>query len=278
MITRLLTQEDRDKAKALWLSTFDDPPAFVDWFFDHRYLPEWSAGMFDEGKLISVIHGAPMALTAGTTSFQALMTSGVATVPSERGKGHMYAAMRFLQTYAQERGVSALFNHPQRPGAYVHLDFRPSTFTKYWQGEGDFSPGEIAPFSEEKAYQVYSTIADRYTGLVLRDRDAFHLKMEDYRSDGARGFLMQKTGETVGYCVYFDKEDVYGEEVLSLKEYGPILHELQRLSPHKSVSAKLPPDADGAGEIRAQNVMLASEDIWRAMEGSKHPCFCVDEY
>ena len=80
------------------------------------------------------------------------------------------------------------------------------------------------------------------------------------------------------YCVYFDKEYVYGEEVLSLKEYGPILHELQHLSDHRSVSAKLPPDAEGTGEIRAQNVMLASEDIWRAMEGSKHPCFCVDEY
>ena len=278
MTTRLLTGEDREQAKALWQSTFDDPPAFVDWFFAHRYLPEWSVGVFEAGRLVSVIHGAPMELTAGKASFWALMTSGVATVPSERGKGHMYAAMRFLQAHAQEQGISALFNHPQRPGAYAHLGFRNSTFTKYWQGEGDFPSGEIATFSEDKAFEVYSAIGDRYAGFVLRDREAFHQKMEDYRSDGAQGFLLQAAGEAVGYCVYFKKEDVYAEEVLSLSSYGPILHELRRIAGSKGVCAKLPPDADGPGEIRPQNVMLASEDIWRAMASTDRPCFCVDEY
>ena len=44
---RPLTEGDRDQAKALWQTCFNDPPAFVDWFFENRYRPEWSAGTFD---------------------------------------------------------------------------------------------------------------------------------------------------------------------------------------------------------------------------------------
>jgi len=278
MIIRLLKEEDRKQAKALWQSIFDDPPSFVEWYFEHRYLPQWSVGAFEGNELICVIHGTPMALSAGDSSFPALMTSGVATVPRERGKGRMYETMRYLQAYADAQGIYALFNHPERPGAYAHLGFRPSTFTKYWAGEGAFAPGDIVPFSEEQAFRVYSTIAHRYTGFVRRDRAAFRLKMAEYASDGAQGFLLRQAGETVGYCVYFEKEKVYAEEVLSLGQYGPLLHELQRIAGAKPVAAKLPPDVDEVGEIRPQNVMLAPESIWQAMNDISRPCFCVDEF
>ena len=109
MNVRLLTPEDTHQAKSLWQMAFDDPPAFVDWFFAHRYLPQWSAGVFDGEKLISAIHGMPMQLTGTDGYFSALMTSGVATLPQERGKGYMYAAMRYLQAYAQEQGIRALY-------------------------------------------------------------------------------------------------------------------------------------------------------------------------
>ncbi len=278
MTTRLLSAADREQAKALWQSAFDDSPAFVDWFFAHRYLPSWSVGVFEGDSLISVIHGTPMELSTGAGSFSALMTSGVATVPAERGKGHMHTAMRFLQAHAHQQGIDALFNHPQRAGAYAHLGFRPCTCTKYWQGEGTFPAGRTAAFSEEKAFEVYTAVSDRYAGFVRRDRETFHQKMEDYRSDGAKGFSIEDAGETVGYCIYFEKEDVYAEEVLCLSGYGPLLHELRHLARGRRVGAKLPPDVDGPGELRPQNVMLATEDIWQAMEKSGRSRFCVDEY
>ena len=279
MIVRLLSDDDRSQAKALWQTCFDDPPAFVDWFFEHRYLPRWSVGVFDGAELISVIHGTPMQLSLGQeASFAALMTSGVATVPNRRGQGHMHGVMLYLQAQAERQGIRALFNHPQRPGAYAHLGFRPSTFTKYWQGAGEMSSGQIAPFSEEEAFRIYTTISNRYTCFVRRDRAAFRLKMADYAADGAKGFLLTEAGETVGYCVYFDKETVCGEEVLSLTEYGPLLHELKRVAAERSVSAKLPPDADAPGELLSQNVMLAPDDIWQALKTTGRPCYCVDEY
>lgn len=278
MTIRLLKDEDKVQAKALWQICFDDPPAFVDWFFENRYLPPWSAGVFDGDELVSVVHGTPMELTLGGSSLSALMTSGVATAPSARGQGHMHGAMRFLQAQAEKRGIRALFNHPQRPGAYAHLGFRPSTFTRYWTGEGIFQPGEIAPFSEDGAFFVYTALSDRYDGFVRRDRAAFRLKMADYASDGARGFLLRQAGRTVGYCIYFDKDAVHGEEVLSLTAYGPLLHELRRIAGDREVCAKLPPDIDVPGEIRPQNILLAPDTIWQALAASGRPRFCVDEY
>ena len=190
----------------------------------------------------------------------------------------MYSAMRYLQSYAEKHGVRALFNHPQQPCAYAHLGFKPSTFTKYWYGEGNFRSGTIIPFEEEKAYVVYTSLEDRYAGFVRRDREAFRLKMADYASDGGKGFMIEEAGETVGYCVYFEKEGIYGEEVLCLTGYDPILRELQRISYGRDLCAKLPPDADAPGELRPQNVMLAPHDIWTAMERTDLPRFCVDEY
>ena len=206
-----------------------------------------------------------MDLSLGDGSFTALMTSGVATIPEERGRGHMYDAMRFLQGEAERRGIRALFNHPQRQGAYAHLGFRPSTFTKYWQGEGAFPAGEIAPFRREEAFLVYAAMADRYTGIVHRDRDAFRLKMADYASDGARASC-SGGGEDRGLLRLLRQGG-------GLRGGGPVparlrspAHELQRIAGERSASAKLPPDADAPGEIRPQNVMLAPEDIWQAME------------
>ena len=125
---------------------------------------------------------------------------------------------------------------------------------------------------------MYTAATGRYAGFVRRDRAAFGLKMADYASDGAKGFLLQEAGETVGYCVYFDKDDVYGEEVLSLSDYGPLLHELKRLALGRNVCAKLPPDANAIGQVRAQNVMLAPDHLWQMMASLDQPCFCVDEY
>lgn len=278
MTTRLLTEKDREQAKALWQAAFDDPPAFVDWYFENRYCPAWSVGVFEGWELISVVHGTPMELSLDKTGFPALMTSGVATVPKERGRGHMYDAMRFLHAHAEKNGIRTLFNHPQRSGAYAHLGFRPGTFTKYWTGTVVGQPGVIAPFSEKEAYGVYAAAADRYAGFVRRDRTEFHRKMADYAADGAKGFLMHAAGKTAGYCIYFEKEGIWGEEVLSLDGYGPILHELRRIAEGREAAAKLPPDADAPGEIRPQNVMLASEDIWERMAVCGLPCFCVDEY
>ena len=278
MTIRLLTEDDRAQAKALWTACFDDPPAFVDWFFQNRYMPRWSVGVFEGEKLLTAIHGTPMTLSLGEGAFPALMTSGVATVPEARGQGLMHDAMEYLHAYAQRRGVRALFNHPQRPGAYAHLGFRPSTFTRYWKGEGTYPAGEIAPFSEDEAFRIYSALSARYVGFVLRDRAAFRLKMADYASVGGRGFLMKEAGETLGYCIYFDDGSLLGEEVLSLGGYGPILHELQRLAGNKALSAKIPPDADASGDVLPQNVMLAPEDVWQTLTASEKPRFCVDEY
>ena len=278
MNCRLLTEGDKAQAKALWQTCFDDPPAFVDWFFTNRYRPEWSAGAFDGDTLITAIHGLPMTLSLGKDSFSALMTSGVATQPQAWGQGHMHRTMSFLWDYARSKGIRALFNHPQRPGAYARLGFRPSTYTRYWTGAGTYTPGEIAPFSEEAAFVIYQQAASQYAGFALRDRNAFHLKMEDYRSDGAKGFLFMEAGRPMGYAVYFEEKGIYGEEVLSLGEYGPLLRELNQLAQGQQAAAKLPPDVETAGEIRVQNVMLADEDIWAAMTGSGRPWFCVDEY
>ena len=277
MTIRLLTRSDLSQARALWETAFDDPPAFVDWFFENRYLPAWSVGVFDGNKLISAIHGTPMDLSLGDGSFTALMTSGFRIQLPAHALGARFRRDR--QNWLADRlDMAADIPEPR-----TFCLFRPYCQKNRLADaeqlvEERSAPGEIIPFDEGEAFEVYAAMADRYTGFVRRDRDAFRLKMADYAADDAGAFLLREAGKTVGYCVYFAKEEVYGEEVLSLTDYGPLLHELRRIAGDRPASAKLPPDADAPGEVRPQNVMLAPDDIWRAMEASGKPCFCVDEY
>lgn len=278
MNLRLLQERDREQAIALWRVCFpEDSDGFVEWFFQNRFAPDWAAGLFAGERLLSVIHGKPMRLLIRGRAEAALMVSGVGTLPECRGQGCMRETMLFLKEKAGERGIRILFNHPQKPGAYRRLGFVNATDTLYWQGQGSYKAGEISAFNEDSAYAVYQRAMVRYSGSVIRSRAEFALKMADYDSDGGRGFMALDKGEPVGYAVYFSNAGVYGEEVLSLGSYEPILFRLKELAGNLPAKAKLPPDAAAEGEIRPQNVMLAPKSVLDNLR-SGAPRFCVDEY
>ena len=61
---RQLTPADLSQAREVWESSFNDQPAFLDWYFRDRFHPEEGLGVFagDQGKdapLLSGLHLAP---------------------------------------------------------------------------------------------------------------------------------------------------------------------------------------------------------------------------
>ena len=281
MQRRLLTCEDKGQAQLLWHIEFpEDSECFVRWFFDKRFLPAWSAGTFCGDTLISVIHGTPMMLRGQAKSFPALMTSGVATLPGYEGRGIMHDTMLFLREKAAKQGIDALFNHPQRKGAYAHLGFRPCTDTLYYKGDG----GELLPrgytwasFDLEAAFTLYKQVMSIYRGSRVRTKSDFVLLLEDIACDGGIARLLLKNGSPEGYCLFgINETGLYAQEVLCLDKevYAPLLRAL----PGKHITAKLPPDIPLPGERLPQNVLLASERLWAALAYIPGQCYCLEEY
>lgn len=286
MNLRLLSPADIPAARRLWHICFpEDSEAFLDWFFVSGRVPELSVGCFGEGRLLSVMHGSVMPLTCGNKIMPALMVSGVATEPEERGKGLMHRTMLFLKEKAEERNIHVLFNHPKDPNAYKRLGYRPCTDTLYFdQPRAFFKDTEDAtlqsvPFSETGALHIYTEAAGRYNAFSVRDAHAFSRRVWELIPDGAEAFLFTRNGLPAAYCFCRREGDLAVlDEILSLTEYAPVLSAVCRMSGCTRVQAKLPPDVELPGERRVQNIMLADDAVYAAFGYGRTLCYSVDEY
>ena len=285
MTLRLLEKGDIPAAREIWHQCFkEDSDAFLDWFFTKRCDPSLSAGCFEDGALVSVMHGTVMPLTSLAGVLPALMVSGVATVPERRGQGYMHRTMLFLRQKAQERGINILFNHPQDPDAYKRLGFLPCTETVYFEGNADsfagIAPAVPAPvFSPADAHAVYEALTNRYLAFSVRDAASFLLRTEELLTDGDRAVVYKEGGRPYAYCFYrVEGDTVFCDEILSLSGYAPVLSSVLRLSGARRILAKLPPDAGLDGERRVQNIMLAPEPVYRLFDGPGALRYSLDEY
>lgn len=286
MTLRLLETGDIPAARRLWHLCFpEDTEAFLDWFFSSRFTPSLSAGCFENGRLLSVMHGSLMPLTLGRETVPTLMVSGVATEPEERGKGHMHATMLFLREQAEKQGIHILFNHPQDPDAYKRLGFLPCTETLYFEQPLTFfeerktAPAECVPFSREAAFGIYKASIERYDCFSVRDERAFSERVKELTLDGGEAYLFHEDGLPSAYCLCHREENVLvSDEILSLGDYESVLYGLCRLSGCESIRAKLPPDTPLPGEKRVQNIMLADRETYASFTCGSRVCYSVDEY
>ncbi len=289
MITRMLTLSDRGACRELWLSRFDDAPAFVDWFFHNRFSPANSVGTFDAGALVSMSLGYPMPLTSLHGDVPAWMLSGISTLPSYERQGLMHRTVRFQMRAAAQLGVPVVFNHPVRLHQYDSLGFRPITDTLYYDRSQPVSPDltfvrcEPSISDMKHLYDVFSSAC---LGCICRSNTLFLLKMQDYLADNAQILGICQGARLLGYSVVFSSnERVHAEETVALDAYPPLLAALHTLADGRRVTAKLPPFLDVEGDRRAQNVAAftmesESRDVqdffgYPSRDGL---CFAFDEY
>lgn len=286
MRVRLLDPADIPSARRLWHICFpEDSEAFLDWFFTQRCMPSLSGGCFEGESLLSVMHGTVMPLACNGKTVPALMVSGVATEPGERGKGHMHRTMLFLREIAAEQGIHVLFNHPQDPDGYKRLGFLPCTDTLYFDQPRTFflSDGKTGlrqePFSLEKALLVYQKLTGRYSAFSVRDEAAFELRARELTLDGGEAYLFCDAHGPSAYCFCHREGSVtVCDEILSLGDYAPVLSELCRLTGCERIHAKLPPETPLPGERRVQNIMLADAATYASFGYGTRLCYSVDEY
>ncbi len=64
-------------------------------------------------------------------------------------------------------------------------------------------------------HACYARFARRYSGIISRSLPDMRLKLADYASDSAKALGVFEGTSLRGYCVYFDRETVYAEEVIA---------------------------------------------------------------
>ena len=223
MEIRVLKENERGKAAALWRYCFADAQEFIDWYFTRR------AGevlaMMDGGALIAQIVCVPLSISMRGAPRDTAMISGVATAPPARGRGHMTGLIRESLAHLRSKQTSVAVLYPYEYSFYEQYGFAKC--------------GEVAkvnaPISRMRAAKLmgeiimlgggaddnamlakaYEASFSRYSGRVLRDEPYFAMLLEELAQDGGYGAVYRRDGAEKGYILYEMRD-----RVLSAKEIG----------------------------------------------------------
>lgn len=249
---RALKKSDLFEARALWQARFDDPESFCDWYFQNKFTPDCSAGLFVDGALVSMIHGFPLRVLIRRRSVDALVISGVSTKAGFERRGYMHRVMRFVLQLARKRGCLLAFHRPESFDTYRSLGQLPCTRVKLAEGRGLRAPEFDETSTAGELLACYGAAGARYSGFTDRNLSDMERCLSDYCSCGGRILSERRDGRVAGYAVLLS--DNTAPEVLAQSEevYDALLARLPA-----GAKAKLPPDIAADGEVLDGNAMAA---------------------
>jgi len=248
MELRKLTNQDISDCRALWQARFFDSNAFCDWYFKHRFCPELSVGLFEDGKLCSMAHGRKMQIHYNNTILSALMVGGVSTATSAEGHGYMKRVMAEMEKIGIKEDVDLLLLATERPALYKSSGYEVCAKALYATATGE----DIQPLNYDKEnYPIQELLScgEHACGTLpffpARTESYMKNRVDELCCEGA-GLLMLRNAENVltGYA-FADLETNRADEVIAYttEGYRKLLSQLP-----KGMVAMLPPQLEIEGE------------------------------
>ena len=248
MIFRKLRLSDRGSASDLWRSIFEDSEEFTNWYFQKRFRPEHSFAAFDGDTLVSMTLGRGTEIFVGGRMHEALLISGVATLPEYRKQGLMHKLVQMQLDDAKASGFACCYLYPVQESIYASLGFRTGTHALLIRSDDTRVHKPFTIKEGENLHDmcaVYDAALRCRNGMQKRGEDEFRMILEDYAMDGSRTLIAYAENRPVGYiCANPD-----GAELLALcaPAYECLLDEAAKRE-GKPLTAIAPPDCGVAGE------------------------------
>lgn len=248
MELRKLTNQDISDCRALWQARFFDSDAFCNWYFKHRFCPELSMGLFEDGKLCSMAHGRKMQIHFDNAILSALMIGGVSTAVSAEGHGYMKRVMAEMEKIGIKEDVDLLLLATERPALYKSSGYEVCAKALYATATGE----DVQPLNYDKEnfpIQELLSCGEHACGTLpffpARTESYMKNRVDELCCDGA-GLLTLRNAENtlIGYA-FADLESNRADEVIAYttEGYRKLLSQLP-----KGMVAMLPPQLEIEGE------------------------------
>ena len=250
MTVRRLTNADRAQAEAMWREIFGDSEAFTAWYFSDRFLPEHSFGAFEQDRLVSMTLGRPTKIFIGGKPYDAMLISGVSTLPAYRKNGLMHAIMTRQIDHAREIGCACCYLHPVSESLYASLGFRPGTDALRIESDSarTHSPFDLRAGTDLTSMRaVYDTLLLTHDGMQLRDEAEWNALLQDYATDGGKTLVAYAENRPKGYLCYLADGTVSELFALCPSAYAALLDAVaERIE--QPLKAIVPTDCGLTGE------------------------------
>ena len=132
-------EERTEKVKQLWQEAFGDSEEFIDTFLHRFHTPERMYTLWNGDQLLSMLHLLPFRMNGTEVGY----IYGVATSPTERGKGHATHLLREAIEQARNKRLGALVTIPADESLrryYAKFGFT-GRHPAFFKGTGDFDLG-----------------------------------------------------------------------------------------------------------------------------------------
>ena len=107
---RFASMADKSALKALWDLCFSEDAAFLNWFFDNRFLPDFCPVWQEDGQIAACLHALPVHIRLRNQILPAAIVAGVSTHPDFRGRGLMGKVMAALLRRLRAEGIPLLLS------------------------------------------------------------------------------------------------------------------------------------------------------------------------
>lgn len=251
--SRLAAKEDIPILKALWKQRFQDSDTFIDYFFQHRFLPFFSVITEEDGELRNMMHAYPVTLHFRGKQISSALLSGFATDSRYERRGFLSSSFHFLYRHLYQQGMQTVVLTPVALPYYY-------AFGCFGATRSTFITAEHIPLvscTETKAailspteqafllYPCYQQKMRQYSGSIARSFADFQTKMMDYEADGGKCIALFSKNVVTAYSIYYEYQDTLrAEETLALDAQSEkqIANALFSLHTGSKLSMKLPPD------------------------------------
>lgn len=267
---RYATANDKERIREIWGICFGDSKAFMNWFFENRFFPDFTSCFTENGVIMSVMQSYPLHLKLRGELLPASMLAGVSTLPECAGKGYMSKVFTHYMHGVRERGLSVVVHTPANIKTFLSKGHYPVTDTLHVNVES--ARHSALPYGIEhhslihnlaKIHVCYQHCIGHYSGPISRTIADIAYKFRDYASDGAQSITYTEGRQLQGYSVYYNMDDkLHAEEFFALDEsaYMALFLALCHIANGKKLHIKLPPDTPhifpGANyEVRPQGAL-----------------------
>ena len=254
MIVRSAQMRDKQAFEELWDISFGDSMEFRTWFFENRFVPEYSACVEEDGTIVSAMQSLPLHINVRGHIVPAAMIAGVCTHPDYKGKGYMGHMFKFFMQQMRNAGITLTPHTPAHLPTFFSRGHLPVSDVKHLNIAN--AHGKKLPLFEgglDELLPLYAAFSQKFSGMISRSMSDFKLKMADYFSDGGKCVYLKDRA----YAVIYETDDgVHAEEVVYLDgdALNQLIEGLFGYAHGKKLHMKLPASAPVDGEIQTRNV------------------------
>lgn len=247
---RIAKAADKKDFYRLWKICFGDSNAFCDWFFENRFSPDYSVVLENEGEIVSCMQAFPYTIGIRGRAVAGAMLCGVSTHPAHRKKGYMGQIFTYEMNHLRQMGCLIAPHTPAVLPSYFSFGHFPVADASYLECAcvpAFAGHTELVSIEKEdwgNLFPLYSDVAKKYSGMLLRTKEDFLRKAADYAADGGKCAAYIENEQIKGYAFYYKTEELFTcpEVVAADENYSALMEVLLKMAEGLSFSAKLPPD------------------------------------